>query len=279
MSRFTDYIREHASRRDPPYRPALTIDANERADLDKKLGDAANYDLLQLREMVKADPGNIEFRKAMVSGIASAEYAGIDAFSRKVAEWQEWDVPWTLIMSIARQTWDEVRHARLATGVLESYGGKIGEYPDTLAGGAGGPPAGTPQAQAGARLGIQEPLAMLSAVNVSLEGGALTLFKETSVLGERIGDELLAHCYDYNWADEVTHTMIGDYFVRALCDDTNDGEQRALRAHAFSEFSRTRLDEQQTQELKDFFAEEMERASAALGTNGDAPPSTNGGYH
>ena len=127
MSRLADHIRELPSRRNPPYRPALTIDDAERAELDKKLGDATNYDLVQLREMVQADPGNIEFRKALVSGIASAEYAGIDAFSRKVCEWQDWDVPWSLIMSIARQTWDEVRHARLATGVLESYGGKIGE--------------------------------------------------------------------------------------------------------------------------------------------------------
>ena len=112
---------------------------------------------------------------------------------------------------------------------------------------------------------------MLSAVNVSLEGGALTLFKETSDLGRRIGDDLLEHCFDYNWADEVTHTMIGDYFVRELCGDDPEAEQRALRAHAMSEFQRARLDEQQTQELKEFFAEEMARAQAALGGQG--------GYH
>jgi len=265
MSKLAEHVRELPPRRNPPYRPALTIDEQERAELAKKLGDAANYDLLQLREMVKADPDNIEFRKAMVSGIASAEYAGIDAFSRKVCEWQDWDVPWTLIMAIARQTWDEVRHAQLATGVLESYGGTIGEYPDTLAGGggAGAPPTGPAGAPAPPQ--VQEPVNMLSAVNVSLEGGALTLFKETSKLGERIGDQLLAHCFDYNWADEVTHTMIGDYFVRALCEVDPELEGRALRAHAMSEYMRARLDEQQTQELKEFFAEELARAQAALG--------------
>ncbi|MCH7580693.1 MAG: hypothetical protein IIB22_10665, partial [Chloroflexi bacterium] len=137
-SKLSEHIRQMPSRRNPPYRPAMTIDKEEAAELDEKLGDAANYDIGLLREMVTADPDNIEFRKALVSGIASAEFAGIDAFSRKVCEWQDWDVPPSLIMAMARQTWDEVRHARLATGVLESYGGKIGEYPDTLAGGAGG---------------------------------------------------------------------------------------------------------------------------------------------
>ena len=262
MSKLSEYVKQHPSRRNPPYRPAMEIDEAERAELDKKLGDAANYDILQLREMVRTDPDNIEFRKAMVSGIASAEYAGIDAFSRKVCEWQDWDVPWSLVMSIARQTWDEVRHAQLATGVLESYGGEIGEYPDTLAGGGGAAASGANER--GAALG-DDPVMMLSAVNVSLEGGALTLFKETSKLGEKIGDDLLAHCFDYNWADEVTHTTIGDYFVKQLCEDDPQVEQRALRAHAFSEFSRTRLGEEQSAELKEFFAEEMVRAQAALG--------------
>ncbi len=284
MSKLADHIKQLPPRRNPPYRPAVLIDDEERAELARKLGRADNYDLLLLRDMVRADPSNLEFRKALVSGIASAEYAGVDAFSRKVCEWQDWEVPWSLIMAIARQTWDEVRHAQLATGVLESYGGRIGEYPDTLAGGAppslsgngpahssasggGGPPAGI----------MQDPVVTLSAVNVSLEGGALTLFKETSKLGERIGDELLAHCYDYNWADEVTHTMIGDYFVRALAEDNPEAEQRALRAHAMFEYQRARLSEEQTQELKDFFAEEMQRAQAALG-GGAGHPSSRPGY-
>ena len=288
MTKLADHIKELPSRRNPPYRPAATIDAEERAELDKKLGSADNYDLLHLREMVQADPSNVEFRKALVSGIASAEYAGIDAFSRKVCEWQEWDVPWDLIMAMARQTWDEVRHARLATGVLESYGGEIGEYPDTLAGGA--PPAlqqgvqqaagalqqtsenGSPSApvrRAGAPgTMMNEPVASLSMVNVSLEGGALTLFKDTSALGERIGDPLMEICFDYNWADEVTHVAIGDYFVKVLCEDDPEAEKRALRAHAMFEYGRGRLDEQQTEELKEFFAEEVQRARAALGGEG-----------
>ena len=275
MSKLAEHIRELPSRRNPPYRPALTIDDAERAELDKKLGSADNYELIQLREMVREAPDNIEFRKAMVSGIASAEYAGVDAFSRKVCEWQDWDVPWSLIMAIARQTWDEVRHAQLATGVLDSYGCEIGEYPDTLAGGAGGPPAQQgPLTQAAAAIGniMNDPVITLSAVNVSLEGGALALFKETSKLGERIGDELLGHCFDYNWADEVTHTTIGDFFVKELCEDNPEAEHRALRAHGMFEFQRARLGEDQTRELKEFFAEEVARAQAALGGG-------QGGYH
>jgi hypothetical protein len=265
-----EQVRTLPSRREPAYRPSMFIDAVERERLEEKLGSAANYEIGLLREMVAQDPSNIEFRKALVSGIVSAEFAGVDAFSRKVCEWQQWPVPWELIMAMARQTWDEVRHAQLGIGLLESYGGFVGEYPDTLAGSPPNEASNAVAAAAGASNAAQagdvmrDPLISLSVTNVALEGAALDLFKGTSVLGERIGDDLMRHVYDYNWADEVTHTTIGDYFVKALCEDNPGEEQRALRAHAMFEGMRERLSGKQSTEIRAFFAEETERGTAAL---------------
>jgi hypothetical protein len=264
-SALSQQLQNSASLREPPYRPAMQLSPEEKAAVAEKLGDAANYEIGLLRDMVAADPQNVEFRKAMVCGIASAEFAGVDAFSRKVAEWQDWNVPPELIMAMARQTWDEVRHAQLALGLLDSYGGTIDEYPDTLGGGGG-------QMRAMLELALgdnpQDPLISLETTNVSLEGQALTLFQGTSELGRRIGDRLMEHCYDYNWADEVTHTAIGDYFVRELCDGDPKQEQRALRAHAKFEQIRMQLSGEQQDEIRQFFAEESERATTALGGTG-----------
>ncbi len=271
---FAEQVRTLVSRREPPYRPAVLIDDAEKQELAAKLGDSSNYELGLLREMVAQDPENLEFRKALVSGIVSAEYAGIDAFSRKVCEWQTWPVPWELIMAMARQTWDEVRHAQLGTELLKTYGGEVGEYPDTL---AGAPPneatsavargqGATDQNQAAQVM--RDPVISLSVTNVALEGAALDLFKGTSDLGRRVGDDLMELVYDYNWADEVTHTAIGDYFVKALCQGNPAEEQRALRAHAMFEGMRERLTGQQSTEIREFFAEEVERGTAALAGNG-----------
>jgi len=261
-SRLSEQLQDSTPRREPPYRPALQLSPEERTALAARLGDAANYEIGLLREMVQADPENVEFRKAMVCGIASAEFAGVDAFSRKVAEWQDWNVPPELIMAMARQTWDEVRHAQLALGLLDSYGGRIEEYPDTLGGGGG-------QVRQMLQVALgddpQDPLISLETTNVSLEGEALALFQATSELGGRIGDPLMQHVYDYNWADEVTHTAIGDYFVRELCQADPAQESRALRAHAKFEQIRAQLSGEQKEEIRAFFAEESERASAALG--------------
>jgi uncharacterized ferritin-like protein (DUF455 family) len=270
-SKFATRVQETPSVREPAYRPAMWLSEDEKKDLSAKIGDADLYmDLFTMREMVRAQPENIELKKALVSGIASAEFAGIDAFSRKVVEWQDWPVPQTLIMAMARQTWDEVRHAWLAKELVESYGGEIGDYPDTLAGGAP-PPGVTTQGPLQQGFGAQaqemmrEPVVSLSMTNVSLEGGALTLFQETSAVAEKIGDRLMAHCYDYNWADEVTHTAIGDFFVKQLTQDNPEEEKKALRVHALAETFRTRLSGQQSEELQEFFAEEMGRATDALG--------------
>ncbi len=272
---FAEQVRELPSRRDPAYRPAVSLPPEEKAWLAERLGDSANHDLQLLREMVAQDPSNPEYRKALVSGIVSAEYAGIDAFSRKVCDWQTWPVPWELIMAMARQTWDEVRHAQLGTGLLESYGGAVGEYPDTL---AGSPPSTASQAanEAASRPGMQaemaarDPVISLSVTNVALEGAALDLFRGTSELGKKIHDPLMQLVYDYNWADEVTHTAIGDYFVKALCQDKPEEEERALRAHAMFEAIRAQLSGQQSDEIRAFFAEETDRGIAALAGSGNS---------
>jgi uncharacterized ferritin-like protein (DUF455 family) len=266
MSKLSEQLREQPSVREPAYRPVMTAGAADRAHLEETLGGVANYNTQILSRLVEADRGNVEFRKALVSGIMSAEFAGIDAFGRKVCQWQEWPVPWTLIMAMARQTWDEVRHAHLAKDVLEAYGGVVGEYPDTLAGNAQQRPAQAAAADEDAG----DPVISLSTVNVSLEGAALNTFQGVSRLGERIGDQLLEHCYDYNWADEVTHTAIGDYFVKRLCEDDPEREQRALRAHARFEFARAQLSGDQVDEIRQFFDEESERANAALAADSAA---------
>jgi uncharacterized ferritin-like protein (DUF455 family) len=268
MPKLSERLPTMPSVRVPPYRPVLAADPEDMRLLTERLGSPANYSPAVLRQMVLADPANLELRKALVANIVSAEFAGVDAFGRKVCEWQDWPVPWELILAMARQTWDEVRHAQLGIGLLESYGGRVGEYPDTLAG----------QAQSAAReqqraaLGDDpaDPLISLSTINVSLEGFALTLFEGTAELGRRIGDDLMAHCYDYNWADEVTHTAIGDWFIKRLCRDNPADEYRALRAHARAEQMRGMLSGEQAEEIRRFFAEEDRRATFALGGDREA---------
>lgn len=113
MSALGEHIKTLPSRRDPPYRQIDAFSADERRGIAERLGDESMYNVELLRQAMRDAPTNTEVRKALVHAIASIEFAAIDSFSRKVCEWQDWDVPPSLIMALARQTWDEVRHAHL----------------------------------------------------------------------------------------------------------------------------------------------------------------------
>jgi hypothetical protein len=284
MGVLADQIRKHQPVRNPPYRPLAVIDDEERKRLEERIGGAENYGSGVLQEMILRDPDNLEYKRALVSSIVSAEYAGIDAFGRNVGRWEDLDwLPDGLLHAMVRQTWDEVRHARLGTELLEDYGGTLGDYPDTLAGSAA-----VAQQQQMADLSDEErdrmrrtmderinnPVSSLSRTNVSVEGGALLLFSGVSRLGERIDDHMMQHCYDYNWADEVVHVDNGDWFLKRIAEQSPDRERDALLAHAQTEAARfgdsaaqrfqRRGGDLVAAEIREFLEEETDRASSVL---------------
>ena len=284
MGALSDYLETHDTVRNPPYRPLAFIDAAERERLNERIGGPENFASNVLQRMILADPENTEYKKALASSIVSAEYAGIDAFATKVARWEEEDLPANLMHAIVRQSWDEVRHAWLGTALIEKYGGYLGEYPDSLAGvnrrqvaqqyaqgesedptlpqplnmPAGGPPPGFDQ---------QDPTTTLSRINVGIEGPALQLFSGVSKLGTRIGDPYLEQAYDFNWADEVLHVSIGDYFLKKLAEQAPEQEQKAMKAQAQVEAMRGIGDRRTAAviaEVRDFLIEEQDAAASEL---------------
>ena len=104
MGVLADYLNDHEAVRVPKYRPLAVIDDAERERLDDRIGGAENYGSDVLQRMILADPEDIEYKRAMVSSIVSAEYAGIDAFGRNVARWEDQEVPDGLIHAMVRQT-------------------------------------------------------------------------------------------------------------------------------------------------------------------------------
>lgn len=262
MGALRSYLEANFTVREPAYRPSTEIDEAEKDALKERIGGVENYDIPTLRRMVRQHPENPEFKRALVSAIVSAEYAGIDAFGTRVGLWEDYDLPADLLMTLIRQEWDEVRHARLGTELLESYGGEFGLYPDTLGGAnreqdADGRPVRGPVAE--------DPTASLSVINVQIEGGALELFSGVSKLGASIDDDMMEFVYDYNWADEVIHVQIGDYFVEKIVEQTPEEERKALMAQAQVEmlFSAQRQLPPAAQVVA-FMQEEAERARTVL---------------
>lgn len=215
---FKERMAPNTSRRDPPYRSIMEMTDEERAALSEKLGGPQNYNPVVLREMARKDR---RFFAPLIMAILSAEFRGIDFFGRFVVETEEYNVPWHMTLAFARQTFDESRHTHLNMKLLESLGSELGEYPDIILGPTGDqeiPPEDL------------DPAILMARINVSLEGFALTTFEEIRELAEKCGEVLVAHCHDYNMADEVTHVGIGDYWLEKLSQDQPWRKERALAA-------------------------------------------------
>jgi uncharacterized ferritin-like protein (DUF455 family) len=176
----------------------------ERREVGEKLGGPQNYNPVILREMARKDR---RFFAPLIMAILSAEFRGIDFFGRFVVESESYDVPWHMTLAFARQTFDESRHTQLNMKLLEHLGSFLGEYPDIILGPQNGDTI--PEEDL-------DPAILIARINVALEGFALTTFEEVRELAEKTGEELVAHCHDYNMADEVTHVAIGDYWLDRL---------------------------------------------------------------
>ena len=209
-----DRLPPNGSVREPPYRNVMDLSAEERAELNEKLGGAQNYNPVILRELARKDR---KYLAPLIMAILSAEFRGIDFFGRFVVDTQAYNVPWHMTLAFARQTFDESRHTQLNMGLLEHLGSEVGEYPDIIIG---------PQ-----RDEIPEeeldPAVLIARINVALEGFALTSFEDIRKLAQETGEDLIEHCHDYNMADEVTHVAIGDYWLERLSEEQPWRKQRA----------------------------------------------------
>lgn len=116
------------------------------------------------------------------------------------------EVPWDLRMDLARQCWDESRHARLLYGRLREIGGRKGEFPvmhfewsitcvqDSLP----------------ARLAIQ---------NRAFEGGEIDILKQHTQMWRDEGDDVTADIIEGILSDEIQHVRFANVWIKQLAKE------------------------------------------------------------
>ena len=116
------------------------------------------------------------------------------------------DATWELRLELARQCWDESRHARMLLNRLREMGGDKGEFPvmhfewnitcmvDSLA----------------ARLAIQ---------NRTFEGGEMDVLKVHADLWRDEGDQVTAELLEGILSDEVQHVRFANRWLKRLAKD------------------------------------------------------------
>ena len=167
-----------------------------------------------------AMPYEEDFLKSRMHGICAGEFQAMEAAGRTLYDFP--DAPWEFQLDMARQVWDESRHAEIYLKLLEYVGSYYGEFPE------GEVLWSCTQAE--------DPAARVAGINRGLEGLACDVFEQLIRIAQKMGDTIIERSVDYVLADEITHVRMGSQWMRKL---TEGDPERFKRAQEFQD----RIDE------------------------------------
>jgi uncharacterized ferritin-like protein (DUF455 family) len=152
-------------------------------------------------DMAKFPEGSAGHRREMLHGDVNEEIQSLEIAAQSLADFPE--ASWEIRLELARQCWDETRHARLFLRRMIELGGYKGEFPiinqewgvvcmfDSLAG----------------RLAVQNHL---------FEGGSLDVFRESVIVWAEWGDSQTSAIMDAVVADEIQHVRFANEWLENL---------------------------------------------------------------
>src|SRR5271166_1835953 len=158
-----------------------------------------------------ATPFEADFLKSRLHGICAGEFQAMEAAGRTIYDFP--DAPWEFTLDMARQVWDESRHAEIYMKLLEYTGSFYGEFPE------GEVLRSCTQAE--------DPAARVAGINRGLEGLACDVFEQLIRWAQKMGDEVIERSIDYVLADEITHVRMGSKWMRKLCEGDPERLKRA----------------------------------------------------
>src|SRR6202163_3984484 len=163
-----------------------------------------------------AMPYEEDFLKSRMHGICAGEFQAMEAAGRTLFDFP--DAPWEFQLDMARQVWDESRHAEIFIKLLEYVGLFLGEVAETEV--------------LWSCTQIDDPACRVAGINRGLEGLACDVFEQIIRLAQRMGDPVIERAVDYVLADEITHVRMGSKWMRKL---TEGDPERLRRAQEFQD--------------------------------------------
>jgi uncharacterized ferritin-like protein (DUF455 family) len=161
-------------------------------------------------------PSDVEGLRARLHGIYTGELQAMEAAGRTLFDFP--DAPWEFQLDMARQVWDESRHAEIFQRLIEYLGGHAGDYVETEI--------------LWRCTQAEDPAARVAGINRGLEGLACDVFDQLIRIAQRNGDEVIERAVDYVLADEITHVRMGSRWMRKLCEGD---PERLARSQAFQD--------------------------------------------
>jgi uncharacterized ferritin-like protein (DUF455 family) len=130
------------------------------------------------------------------------------------------DAPWELRLELARQCWDETRHARLCLERLREIGGRKGEFPII-------------NHEWNVTCALDSMAARLAVQNRTFEAGSLDVLQQVITYWEQQGDRRTAEIMEAILADEINHVRFGNLWLRRFTKEDPRNVLKVAEAMTF----------------------------------------------
>ncbi len=149
----------------------------------------------------------------LLHDLLNSEFITVERTGRILAEFP--DLPWAMRIDMARQSWDEARHAEIIQRRLEELGGSVGMYPVNFWGWE-------------MDVNRPDPLERLALSNMTFERESSKHVRDWIAKAKNSGDTESVRVLEYILADEVTHVQYGLHWVDELTKHDPERRKRVL---------------------------------------------------
>lgn len=132
------------------------------------------------------------------------EIQNLEIVAQSLADFPE--VSWDIRMKVARQVWDEGRHAELVLRRLRELGGDKGDHP-------------VMNYEWGAVLMVDSMVGRMAVQNRTFEGGEMDLLKQQITMYNELGDTETSEMLAAILADEIEHVRYANRWLKQQTAD------------------------------------------------------------
>jgi uncharacterized ferritin-like protein (DUF455 family) len=125
------------------------------------------------------------------------------------------DIPWQMKLDMARQAWDEARHAEIVQRRLEELGGHVGMYPTSCFGWE-------------QDVNRPDPLERLALSNMTFESESCKHLRDWIAKAKKTGDARSQQLVEFLLADEVNHVLYGVHWIDELTKEDPERRKRVM---------------------------------------------------
>lgn len=149
----------------------------------------------------------------LLHDLLNSEFITVERMGRILSDFPE--IPWQMKLDMARQAWDEARHAEIVQRRLEELGGHVGMYPTSCFGWE-------------QDVNRPDPLERLALSNMTFESESCKHLRDWIAKAKNTSDLRSQQLVEFLLADEVNHVLYGVHWIDELTKEDPERRKRVL---------------------------------------------------